>query len=306
MQNNRLYDSHSTSNNDATRLLQKQAHQEQSESAVAGVDTSASIPESLYNTTENEQNNETNDESQEIINSASDCGSLTDKKIIKKVKTRKNLRAPKRKKTQEEVRILEAHFNEDPSWGRKTVKALKSLLPNLTVDQIYKWGYDKKLLEKKRQAQETAKNQTHVFDPSGCNFQMAKIDDFNLEVDALCEFHTGTSDLSGENLNSSSPTQDSPKAKEMVSTECLPNVTTMGGATIIQDDPFFYEGSDDAFVDLYITQNNKVQLYDQYADVQNQIPEKRDGKRRLFRVPSSSFVNMDFYTYQEEVFVHKD
>lgn len=66
-------------------------------------------------------------------------------------KTRKNLNAKKRKKSKEEVAILEAHFVQDPEWTRKTVKALKPLL-NLTVDQIYKWGYDRKLLVEKRKS----------------------------------------------------------------------------------------------------------------------------------------------------------
>lgn len=65
-------------------------------------------------------------------------------------KTRKNLRAKKRKKSKHEVALLEAYFEQDPDWSRKTVKALKPLL-NLTVDQIYKWGYDRKhLIDKKK------------------------------------------------------------------------------------------------------------------------------------------------------------
>ena len=64
-------------------------------------------------------------------------------------KIRRNLRAKKRKKSQREVALLEAYFEQDPEWSRKTVKELKPLL-NLTVDQIYKWGYDRKhLIEKK-------------------------------------------------------------------------------------------------------------------------------------------------------------
>mmetsp|Transcript_38511 Transcript_38511/g.44141 ORF Transcript_38511/g.44141 Transcript_38511/m.44141 type:complete len:96 (+) Transcript_38511:355-642(+) len=61
------------------------------------------------------------------------------------------MNAKKRKKTKEEIAILEAHFVQDPEWTRRTVKALKPLL-NLTVDQIYKWGYDRKLLVEKRKS----------------------------------------------------------------------------------------------------------------------------------------------------------
>ena len=73
-----------------------------------------------------------------------------------KSKSRKNLRAKKRKKSQYEIEILEEHFAKDPEWSRKTVKLLKPLL-NLTVDQIYKWGYDRKHLVEKRKMNVTRK-----------------------------------------------------------------------------------------------------------------------------------------------------
>ena len=66
-------------------------------------------------------------------------------------KTRNNLRAKKRKKSKYEVEILEAYFEKDPEWSRHTVKLLKPLL-NLSVDQIYKWGYDRKHLIEKRKS----------------------------------------------------------------------------------------------------------------------------------------------------------
>ena len=53
------------------------------------------------------------------------------------------------KKSKEEKEILESYFLKDPSWSRKTVRRLKKLL-SLPVDKIYKWGYDKKLVIKKR------------------------------------------------------------------------------------------------------------------------------------------------------------
>lgn len=55
----------------------------------------------------------------------------------------------KMKKSKEEKEILKAFFLKDPSWSRKTVKTLKSML-SLPIDKIYKWGYDKKLILKKR------------------------------------------------------------------------------------------------------------------------------------------------------------
>lgn len=54
-----------------------------------------------------------------------------------------------RKKTSFEVNFLEEMFQRDPSWGRKTVQICKKAL-NLNTDQVYKWGYDKKLLLKKK------------------------------------------------------------------------------------------------------------------------------------------------------------
>lgn len=71
-------------------------------------------------------------------------------------KQRKNLRAKKRKKSKYEVKILEEYFVKDPEWSRQTVKQLKPLL-NLTVDQIYKWGYDRKHLVEKRKMNITRK-----------------------------------------------------------------------------------------------------------------------------------------------------
>lgn len=71
-------------------------------------------------------------------------------------KQRKNLRAKKRKKSKYEVKILEEYFEKDPEWSRQTVKQLKPLL-NLTVDQIYKWGYDRKHLVEKRKLKVTRK-----------------------------------------------------------------------------------------------------------------------------------------------------
>ena len=92
----------------------------------------------------------------------------------------------KRKKTNEEVSVLEGHFTKDPAWSRKTVKALKGILTNLSVDQIYKWGYDKKLLEKKnldkkREQKEFDKKADEIM----INLPQETIVDYNNEVDGL-------------------------------------------------------------------------------------------------------------------------
>ncbi|CAI2371711.1 unnamed protein product [Moneuplotes crassus] len=53
-----------------------------------------------------------------------------------------------RVKTPEEVAFLEAQFEKDPKWSRKTVQYCKANL-NLETAQIYKWGFDKKMILKK-------------------------------------------------------------------------------------------------------------------------------------------------------------
>jgi hypothetical protein len=49
----------------------------------------------------------------------------------------------KRWKTYNEKEILESFFQLDQDWNRKTILYVKDLV-NLTEEQIYKWGYEKK------------------------------------------------------------------------------------------------------------------------------------------------------------------
>lgn len=49
----------------------------------------------------------------------------------------------KRWKTFNEKEILESYFKLDNKWGRKTINYVKALV-NLSEEQIYKWGYEKK------------------------------------------------------------------------------------------------------------------------------------------------------------------
>lgn len=53
-----------------------------------------------------------------------------------------------RVKTKEEIDFLEQQFVKDPDWTRKTVQFCKKNL-NLETAQIYKWGFDKKMILKK-------------------------------------------------------------------------------------------------------------------------------------------------------------
>lgn len=61
-----------------------------------------------------------------------------------------------RMKTPEEVEFLEKQFELDPTWNRKTVQYCKKTL-NLRTDQVYKWGFDKKLLLAKKQKESRGK-----------------------------------------------------------------------------------------------------------------------------------------------------
>lgn len=48
-----------------------------------------------------------------------------------------------RKKTTEELRLLEYFLEQDPEWNRSTVSTAAKLL-GLSCYQVYKWGYDRK------------------------------------------------------------------------------------------------------------------------------------------------------------------
>lgn len=48
-----------------------------------------------------------------------------------------------RKKTSEELKLLEYFLEQDPTWSRKTVATAAKVL-GLSTYQVYKWGYDRK------------------------------------------------------------------------------------------------------------------------------------------------------------------
>lgn len=208
-------------------------------------------------------------------------------------KTRKNLRAKKRKKSKHEVALLEAYFTQDPAWSRKTVKALKPQL-SLSVDQIYKWGYDRKKLLKKRNAQAKAKQAAQADLHAEPELAERTISDFNQEVDDLCEFNTGLSDELGAALSDDEtpqkrhrPLKDGSAGGSFHSKETVPT-RGVEGLVLIEDDPFFYDGAAEAV--FYVS-----------CPAGPQRPHRCAGRRGLFRVPSG-FANMDFYTYKEEAF----
>jgi hypothetical protein len=224
----------------------------------------------------------------------------TEINIIKEVKERKNLRAKKRKKTKEEVKLLEAHFESDPEWTRKTVKSLKSQL-HLSVDQIYKWGYDRKNLLKKQSAQSKAKKNRDSRKASPTveiSLEPGTIADFNKEVRDLCHFDTGTSSELNEDKPSVCANRKTHRllkfqkeSSSFNSKETHPG--TLENENILEDDPFFYNVNADTVFYVVNRDSNKV------------IPHRRAGKKGLFRIPSG-FFNMDFYTYKEEAFKDDD
>lgn len=68
--------------------------------------------------------------------------------LVRKMKTKKgskiNVSSKSYKKTAKEIAFLEEQFLKDPTWSRKTVQYCKKTL-NLRTDQVYKWGFDKKV-----------------------------------------------------------------------------------------------------------------------------------------------------------------
>mmetsp|Transcript_19075 Transcript_19075/g.21398 ORF Transcript_19075/g.21398 Transcript_19075/m.21398 type:complete len:120 (+) Transcript_19075:559-918(+) len=98
----------------------------------------------------------------------------------------------------------------------------------------------------------------------------------------------GSSPVASPCQASAAPTRRNSHLGSLDGTETLPT-TAEADVTIVEDDPFFYERTDEAVFYVVINGSSKV------------IPHRRAGRRGLFRVPSG-FVNMDFYTYKEEAF----
>jgi len=212
---------------------------------------------------------------------------------------RKGQHDKKRKKTEYELDTLESCFQNDPKWGRNTVKTLKSQLTELTVDQIYKWGYDRKKLLKKNQAQKKARA-FQVSKLDACRLEMPndndKIQDFNEEVKKLMSLVTSTS----EDLQIDSEVLKLRKKRNSVLTTQTKSPSffwkdtllhTCDNYTMVEDDMFFYEEEGDNI--FFVVTENK------------EIPHRQMFKGGLFRRPSH-FCNSDFYTFQEEAFVKNE
>ena len=169
-----------------------------------------------------------------------------------------------------------------------------SNIVQLSVDQIYKWGYERKNLLKKTKAQKKVKKNNKENKKPEINVTPKTILDFNQEVEDLCHFDTGVStDLfdSTQNEIFHPSTEEVKKFAKVngsfMSKDSFP--PTQEKETQVEDDPFFYNVKDDDF------------FYVSNTDNENQRPHRRVGKRGLFRIPSG-FFNLDFYTYKEESF----
>ena len=68
--------------------------------------------------------------------------------VRKEKKDKAESKNQKMKKSREDKEILKAFFLKDPSWSRKTVKTLKSML-SLPIDKIYEINFFKLKLIKK-------------------------------------------------------------------------------------------------------------------------------------------------------------
>ena len=98
----------------------------------------------------------------------------TSKKPTKNKKW-KNDKKSIRKKTVEELRLLEYFLLKDPEWSRSTiVKAARVL--GMTCYQIYKWGYDRK------NRQETFYDSNLIEEYRDNKEIMQKIEEFNREI----------------------------------------------------------------------------------------------------------------------------
>lgn len=89
---------------------------------------------------------------------------------------------------------------KDPDWSRKTVQILKHKL-NLSVDQIYKWGYDRKLALQKDdddeikiqppKAKKRKKQKVELQEVRSGPERAPRIQDYNGEVDQLFDYANG-------------------------------------------------------------------------------------------------------------------
>lgn len=111
---------------------------------------------------------------------------LTDPIIIAMAKqnTKRTRRATlKRWKTFNEKEILERYFKVDPHWTRKTIIYLRDMV-ELSEEQIYKWGYERKRKAREQQDKEIVLQ--HSFTgPLGSEDLINNCSDYNQLVDEL-------------------------------------------------------------------------------------------------------------------------
>lgn len=219
----------------------------------------------------------------------------------------------KNKKTKEEVSILETYFKSDPEWTRKTVKVLKGMLTRLTVDQIYKWGYDRKLLiekndERKRAKKEIDKNAEKL----KIDIQNTPIVDYNnVVVDILSPssnkhewnlpetpqnlyFNQQEGEIKNHESQANNLIADQPVAPQISQLSTL-NLMKAEMASYLHPKP-------NTFQDDLLNLRNKPDAYYVVNDLNQKVPDGFTAvKSTFFRIPSSYF-NPDYYSFQKAPF----
>ena len=157
----------------------------------------------------------------------------------------KSSKSFKKLKSKDEVQLLEAYFRMDPLWGRQTVKELKYQLTSLTVDQIYKWGYDRKLLIKKNIAKNKAKqNIDQKSKEFNLNQLKCSIDDYNKEVANLCKLHLNS--LDSNQFVNDAPSKRSKFIQSWNINKRRHDDSCDEKELLTDDDPYFYNPTDDS------------------------------------------------------------
>lgn len=94
-----------------------------------------------------------------------------------------DLKNRKRWKTLNEREVLEWYYELDPEWTRKTINYIKDLV-QLSIKQIYKWGYEKRRRLNGFKKDDKLLNLKHVTNISNLN-SFCCLDNFNSIVDQM-------------------------------------------------------------------------------------------------------------------------
>jgi hypothetical protein len=87
-----------------------------------------------------------------------------------------NGRKGMRKKTTEELKLLDYFLEKDPSWERQTISSAAKVL-GLSSYQVYKWGYDRKHKKENRASSNQFLKELEI-----TNSMIEKINKFDHEI----------------------------------------------------------------------------------------------------------------------------